>query len=318
MKRLIDFFRSVTPRRWVIYLTGIVILACGITMSSKTNLGTSPVISVAYNISDLTGIPFGVMTFIYYVFLIAVQVLLLRREFDPVQCFQLLASFLTSTFIGLFDRFLPSSEVFPVQVLLLILAIVLTGIGIILTVGAQFVPNPADGLASLISPRCRKSLGLRQKSAGFCEHSDFSRPRAPVPRQNLRHRDRHGDHHAVNRPRCGDPAEAGPAARRDHAGSLISKEKRPGLRGVLLRLFPETAIRSMCKPITKRHQIIWCRFSVFEQLRRIIQVCTAVPSLLADGGASRLTGASTASAFLPNDYLLYSLSPFQRISTKTG
>ena len=153
MKRLIDFFRSVTPRRWVIYLTGIVILACGITMSSKTNLGTSPVISVAYNISDLTGIPFGVMTFIYYVFLIAVQVLLLRREFDPVQCFQLLASFLTSTFIGLFDRFLPSSEVFPVQVLLLILAIVLTGIGIILTVGAQFVPNPADGLASAISRR---------------------------------------------------------------------------------------------------------------------------------------------------------------------
>lgn len=97
MKRLIDFFRSVTPRRWVIYLTGIVILACGITMSSKTNLGTSPVISVAYNISDLTGIPFGVMTFIYYVFLIAVQVLLLRREFDPVQCFQLLVRKLASS-----------------------------------------------------------------------------------------------------------------------------------------------------------------------------------------------------------------------------
>ncbi len=167
MKRLIDFFRSVTPRRWVIYLTGIVILACGITMSSKTNLGTSPVISVAYNISDLTGIPFGVMTFIYYVFLIAVQVLLLRREFDPVQCFQLLASFLTSTFIGLFDRFLPSSEVFPVQVLLLILAIVLTGIGIILTVGAQFVPNPADGLASAISRRTGKSLGLSKNLLDF-------------------------------------------------------------------------------------------------------------------------------------------------------
>ncbi|MBQ9269481.1 MAG: hypothetical protein IJ206_08200 [Oscillospiraceae bacterium] len=167
MKQLIDFFRSVTPRRWTIYLTGIVILACGITMSSKTNLGTSPVISVAYNISDLSGIPFGVMTFIYYVFLIAVQVLLLRREFDPVQCFQLLASLLTSTFIGLFDRFLPSSEVFPVQVLLLILAIVLTAIGIILTVGAQFVPNPADGLASAISRRTGKSLGLSKNLLDF-------------------------------------------------------------------------------------------------------------------------------------------------------
>lgn len=37
----------------VIYLIGIVILALGITMNTKTNLGVSPIISIPYNINCL-------------------------------------------------------------------------------------------------------------------------------------------------------------------------------------------------------------------------------------------------------------------------
>ena len=160
MTRIRQFLSAFTPHRRLTYLIGILFLACGITMNTKTRLGVSPVISVAYNIAELLHVSFGVMTFVYYGFLILVQLLLLRSDFDQIQWLQLLASFLTSAFISLFDYILPTAATLPVRICLLILAVVLTGLGIILTVGSEFVPNPADGTASAISTRSGWSLGF--------------------------------------------------------------------------------------------------------------------------------------------------------------
>ena len=160
MESVRNFLCTFTLRRGVVYLIGLCFLACGITMNTKTQLGVSPVISVAYSIAVLLGISFSVMTFLYYVFLILVQRLMLRKGFEKIQWLQLLASLITSAMIGFFDRVLPTAESIPMRVFLLLLAIVLTGIGIILTVGADFVPNPADGTAHAISLWTGKSLGL--------------------------------------------------------------------------------------------------------------------------------------------------------------
>lgn len=159
MSKIKQFLSDFTPHRRLTYFIGILFLACGITMNTKTQLGVSPVISVAYNLADLLHVSFGVMTFVYYVFLILVQVLLLRKDFLQIQWLQLVASFLTSAFISLFDQILPTGSTIPVRIGLLALAIVLTGIGIILTVGSEFVPNPADGTASAVATRAGWSLG---------------------------------------------------------------------------------------------------------------------------------------------------------------
>ena len=147
MERTKEFLRAFTPRRRVVYLLGTLLLGCGIAMNTKTQLGIAPILSVAWNLSELIGIPFSLMSFFYYCFLILLQWLLLGRAFEPIQALQLVASFLTSFFIGIFGRFLPQA-VSPV------------GRGIILSVGARFVPNPGDGMASAIARRTGKSLGL--------------------------------------------------------------------------------------------------------------------------------------------------------------
>lgn len=160
MEKIRQFLRAFTPRRRVVYIIGLFFLACGITMNTKTHLGVSPVLSVAYNISLLTGIDFSLMSFIYYLFLIALQFFMDRAHFEQVQWLQLLVSLLTSAFIGLFDRVLPEAHGLVWQILMLLLAVVLTSIGIILTIGARFVPNPADGTAAAIGRRIGKGLGL--------------------------------------------------------------------------------------------------------------------------------------------------------------
>jgi len=142
------------------YILGTIVLGCGIAMNTKTQLGIAPILSVAWNLSEFLGIPFSLMSFFYYCFLILLQLLLLGRAFEPIQWLQLLASFLTSFFIGIFSRFLPQAGTPLGRGGMLLLAILLTGIGIILTVGARFVPNPGDGMAWAISRRTGKSLGL--------------------------------------------------------------------------------------------------------------------------------------------------------------
>lgn len=45
--------------RGIIYLAGLAILALGITLNTKTGLGVSPIIAVAYAVSELWGTDFG-------------------------------------------------------------------------------------------------------------------------------------------------------------------------------------------------------------------------------------------------------------------
>ena len=147
-------------KRILIYVLGIIVLSLGITLNTKTNLGVSPVISAAYCASVLTGIGFGAATFIEYMILIGLQAAILRRNFKPWQLLQIGASFLTSFFIDIYDTFLPAAQSMAVRLVLLAAAIVITSMGIILTVGMEIVPNPADGFASVLGKILKRNLGF--------------------------------------------------------------------------------------------------------------------------------------------------------------
>ncbi len=152
--------KTIFSKRVLTYCIGILILACGITLNTKTRLGVSPVISVAYNIAQILHTPLGPTTFVYYAFLIFLQFLLLPKDFSIVQCGQIICAFLTSAFIQLFDLILPSPDGMPFRLLLLFIAIFLTGLGASITVGMKLVPNPADALANIIGKKIGRDLGL--------------------------------------------------------------------------------------------------------------------------------------------------------------
>ena len=48
--------------RWLFYLLGLLILAVGLTLNTKTGQGVTPIVSVPYCISQLSGLTFGNMT----------------------------------------------------------------------------------------------------------------------------------------------------------------------------------------------------------------------------------------------------------------
>lgn len=57
--------------RAVFYAAGLVILALGIVLNTKSGLGVSPIISGAYCAAELSGLSFGDMTFALYAVFVA-------------------------------------------------------------------------------------------------------------------------------------------------------------------------------------------------------------------------------------------------------
>ena len=138
-------------KKWILrialYLIGIMVLALGITLNTKTNLGVSPIISMPYAVAQIFGYETGTAVFVAYLIFIVLQIVLLKGKFPPFQPLQVAASYLTSAFITIFDRIFPAPDQMGMRLLVLVLAIILTGIGAAVTVDVNIVPNPADGLA---------------------------------------------------------------------------------------------------------------------------------------------------------------------------
>ena len=68
--------------RLVVYLIGLFIMTLGISMSVKSNLGVSPVSSIPYTITCITGLDMGKATILFHIVLVALQFVILRGAFQ--------------------------------------------------------------------------------------------------------------------------------------------------------------------------------------------------------------------------------------------
>ena len=67
--------------RLLLLLIGMFTAALGVALTTVADLGTTPISTVPYVFTVLTGYSFGTTTFFVNIFLVAGQVLLLRRRF---------------------------------------------------------------------------------------------------------------------------------------------------------------------------------------------------------------------------------------------
>lgn len=62
--------------RILFYAAGLLVLALGLTLNTKTGLGVSPIISVAYSISQIFDHNFGNMTLALYSVFVLIEIIL--------------------------------------------------------------------------------------------------------------------------------------------------------------------------------------------------------------------------------------------------
>lgn len=139
--------------RVLVYCTGLMLLALGVAISVNSNLGVSPVNSLPYVISRIVGVQLGTCVTVVFCLYILLQVLILGREFQPVNLLQILFSTIFGYFVDL-AKLLIGDFAIPTylgQLSMLAISIVLIALGILLYMEAQLVPMPMEGLTACIA-----------------------------------------------------------------------------------------------------------------------------------------------------------------------
>ena len=76
-------------KRYILLLAGLTIMAFGVAFSIKGNLGTSPISSVPYAVSQFTPLTVGTATIVMHCVFIVIQIAVLRKKYQLIQLMQL-------------------------------------------------------------------------------------------------------------------------------------------------------------------------------------------------------------------------------------
>lgn len=165
MDKCVDGKRKLI-NRLLSYGLGIVILALGITLNTKTGLGVSALVSIAYTVANAWNLNFALMTFLLYTCFALIEIglkwgfLPQLRKVIWKDLLQIPFSLAFSLFLNVFGGIIPVAEHVGAQIVMLVLAIVCTGIGAAMIVDMHLIPNPADGLAQTLGMVTKKGMGL--------------------------------------------------------------------------------------------------------------------------------------------------------------
>lgn len=147
-------------KRFWAYLLGNIILALGICLNAKANLGMSAIMAIPYGLTDMLGIPIGITSFAIYTIMVVLQLVLLGKHFAVSQWLQLVSSFISSLLLQIFDSFIQGPQLLTGKVSFLLIGILLTAIGASLTIVSELFPGAPDGLANAIGISLKKSFGI--------------------------------------------------------------------------------------------------------------------------------------------------------------
>ena len=138
-------------RRWALLVVGLVIMAFGVAFSIKAGLGTSPISSLPYVLSLLplpVTLTVGTATIAMHVTLILLQILLLRRRYDPFQLAQLPVALIFGSLTDFSVWALQGITVsaYAARWVLCIIGILLVGVGVSFEVTANVVTLAGEGM----------------------------------------------------------------------------------------------------------------------------------------------------------------------------
>ena len=139
-------------KRLVLLCVGLSIMAFGVAFSIKAQLGTSPISSVPYVTSAISGLSVGTTTIIMNFMFVAIQIAILRKKYDWFQLLQLAAAIVFGVMIDVAEYIISPitlSNYFQ-QWLICAAGIVLVALGVSVEVAAKFVTTAGEGVVLAI------------------------------------------------------------------------------------------------------------------------------------------------------------------------
>ena len=140
-------------KRYIFLLVGLFVNGLGVSFITKAGLGTSPITSIPYTLSlDFTP-TVGMFTLVFNIFLVILQVILLRRNFQLQNLLQLPIIALFSFFIDLTMSLLGfmQPETYAMKVVSLIVGCLILGFGVFMEMVANVAMLPGEATVRAVS-----------------------------------------------------------------------------------------------------------------------------------------------------------------------
>ena len=140
-------------KRYIFLLAGLFVNGLGVSFITKAGLGTSPITSIPYTLSLVFTPTVGMFTLVFNIFLIILQVILLRRNFQLQNLLQLPIIALFSFFIDLTMSLLGfmQPETYAMKVVSLIVGCLILGFGVFMEMVANVAMLPGEATVRAVS-----------------------------------------------------------------------------------------------------------------------------------------------------------------------
>ena len=139
-------------KRYVLLLVGLSVMAFGVAFSIKASLGTSPISSVPYVVSLFAPLTVGTATIVMHCVFILLQILILRKNYHPIQLMQLPVAFFFGylTDFGVWAVRGVTCDTYWQQWIVCLIGILLVAVGVSLEVKAGVVVLAGEGVVLAI------------------------------------------------------------------------------------------------------------------------------------------------------------------------
>ena len=148
-------------KRYLIFLVGLFVNSLGVSLITKANLGTSPISSIPYVLSLNFPFTLGSFTIFFSIFLIVLQLIILRKNFKLEHILQIPVSIIFGYFIDLtmilFSWVNP--EAYIMKIVYLLIGCLILGVGVYMEVLADVVMLPGESFVRAIVLTWKTNFG---------------------------------------------------------------------------------------------------------------------------------------------------------------
>lgn len=136
-------------KRVIMYCVGLFLMALGVSFSVKSDLGVSPVNSIPYVVSLITGIEQGKCVTAIFIGFIGIQFLILLKDFKAKYLLQIIGSTIFGYFVTAANQLtagVPACSNYPMRLIYLFISMVVVAIGVSLYLKPNLLSLPAEGV----------------------------------------------------------------------------------------------------------------------------------------------------------------------------
>lgn len=139
-------------KRYLLFLVGLFINSLGVSLVTKASLGTSPISSIPYVLSLNFPFTLGNFTIVFSLLLIALQILILRKNFKIENILQIPVSIAFGYFIDftMYLFFWVNPQNYFMKVIALLIGCLVLGFGVYIEVVADVVMLPGESFVRAI------------------------------------------------------------------------------------------------------------------------------------------------------------------------